>query len=44
MATPGTGGCQCVSTPEMADCLAMAFLTVASGMLYFIRRRALAES
>jgi len=47
----GTGQCSlgggftayvCVSTPEMSDYLAMAFVVMAGGMIYYLRRRAVA--
>jgi hypothetical protein len=36
----GDGQCSCVSVPEMSDYLAMAFVLVSGGMIYYFRRRA----
>jgi hypothetical protein len=41
------GTCQngaCVATPEMSDYLAMAFVLVTSGMIYYFRRRAFVKA
>jgi hypothetical protein len=40
------GSCSfsCVTTPEMSDYLAMAFVIVTGGMIYYFRRRALARA
>src|ERR1700678_2063074 len=42
-----TNGCTCVTglcqVPEMSDYLAMAYLVVASGMVYYFRRGAYAQ-
>lgn len=37
-------GGACTPVPEMSDYLAMAFLIVAGGMIYYIRRRELASA
>lgn len=37
-------GGACTPVPEMSDYLAMAFLLVAGGMIYYIRRRELASA
>jgi hypothetical protein len=38
------GYCAPLGTPEMSDYLAMAFVVVAGGMVYYFRRRALAKA